>query len=322
MGIVSEDFTIDLRRLRVLRELERHGTVAATAVALHLTPSAISQQIAGLAKEVGAPLLERNGRGVRLTGQARILLEHAEVVHAQLERARADLAAWTEGQVGFVTIGAFATVISGIVAPALRRLQTTRPGIRPTVVEAEPPEVFTRLDAGEVDVAVAVDYRYSPPRADRRYCRADLLADPLDVVLPVDHPAAAGPSVRLADLAGEEWIVGNPGGCCAEIALAACAGAGFSPDVRHRSNDWDAIAALVAAGAGVAVVPRLAQPLRPAGLAVIPVTGPPPARHIFAAVRAGAEHSPDVAAVLAELRTAAAARLSGLTGVRAGHPAA
>ena len=105
MVSVSKDFTIDLRRLRVLRELEQRGTVSATAAALHLTPSAVSQQLAGLSRDVGAPLLEKHGRGVRLTGQARVLLSHAVVVHEQLERARADLAAWDEGTIGEVRVG-------------------------------------------------------------------------------------------------------------------------------------------------------------------------------------------------------------------------
>src|SRR6185437_328922 len=112
MEPISRDFTIDLRRLRVLRELEQRGTVAATASALHLTPSAVSQQLAGLSREVGAQLLEKHGRGVRLTGQARVLLSHATVVQEQLERARADLAAWQEGELGEVRVAAMSTAIS------------------------------------------------------------------------------------------------------------------------------------------------------------------------------------------------------------------
>jgi len=311
MEPLSRDFTIDLRRLRVLRELDQRGTVAATAAALHLTPSAVSQQLAALAREMGVPLLERRGRGVRLTGQARLLLEHAGAVQAQLERARADLAAWDEGELGFVTIGGFATAITGLVAPAMRALIAARPGIRLTVVEAEPPDIFTRLDTGDVDVAIAVDHRRAPPRNDQRYSRVDVLADPLDAVLPLDHPAADPTGVRLTDLAGDPWIGGNPGDFCSEVILALCATAGFSPAVRHHANDLDAIAALVAAGAGVALVPRLAQPLRPAGLVVCPVREHRAVRNIFAAVRAGAEKDPVLSVVLDELQKAAATHASG-----------
>lgn len=311
MEPISRDFTIDLRRLRVLRELEQRGTVAATASALHLTPSAVSQQLATLARELGVPLLERRGRGVRLTGQARLLLEHAGAVHAQLERARADLAAWDQGERGFVTIGGFATAITGLVAPAMRALAVARPGVRLTVMESEPPDVFTRLDAGDLDVAIAVDHRLGPARNDRRYSRVDLLADPLDAVLPVDHPAANPAGVQLTDLAGDPWIGGSPGDFCTEVILALCATAGFSPVVRHYSRDWDAIAALIAAGAGVALVPRLAQPLRAEGLVVCPVLGHRAIRSIFVAVRAGAEHDPVLSAVLGELQRAAGTHAAG-----------
>jgi DNA-binding transcriptional LysR family regulator len=304
----SRDFTIDLRRLRVLRELDQRGTVAATASALHLTPSAVSQQLAVLARELGVPLLERRGRGVRLTGQARLLLEHAGAVQAQLERARADLAAWDEGKLGFVTIGGFPSAIAGLVAPAMRELASARPGVRLTVVESEPPDIFTRLDAGDVDVAISVDHRLGPARDDRRYFRVDLLADPLDAVVPVGHPAASDPAgIRLTDLASDSWIAGNPGDFCTEVVLALCATAGFSPVQRHHSSDWDAVGALIAAGAGVALAPRLLQPLRAEGLVVRPVIGHRAVRNIFAAVRAGSQHDPVLSAVLEELRRAASA---------------
>jgi len=127
----SSTFMIDIRRFRVLRELRERGTIGATANALSLTPSAISQQIACLSRELGVPLLTPHGRGVRLTPQAQLLLEHAAAVDAQLERARADLAAFDEGTVGRVAVGAFATAISGLVAPALARLRRERPRLRP-----------------------------------------------------------------------------------------------------------------------------------------------------------------------------------------------
>jgi DNA-binding transcriptional LysR family regulator len=308
MESLSRDFTIDLRRLRVLRELDQRGTVAATASALHLTPSAVSQQLAGLAREVGAPLLERRGRGVRLTGQARVLLSHASVVAEQLERARADLAAWNAGTIGEVRVAAMSTAISALVAPATVRLHAERPGLEVRVVECEPPEVFTRLDVGDIDIALAVDYRDAPTRRDPRYHRVDLLVDRLDAVLPAGHPLADPAGVRLESLAAEPWVDSAPADPCALITAALCAAAGFSPDVRHHCTDWDALAALVAARLGVALVPRLAQPLRPAGLVVCPVIGAPAARLIFAVVRAGAQADPTTAAVLAMLELVAADR--------------
>lgn len=308
MATGSRDFTIDLRRLRVLRELDTHGTVAAAAGALHLTPSAVSQQLATLSRDVGAPLLERRGRGVRLTGAARLLLSHASVVQEQLERARADLAAWRGGTVGEVRVAGLSTGIAALVAPAVVRLRTERPGLDVRVVEAEPAEAFRRLDAGDADVVVAVDHEGAPMRTDPRYVRMDLLADRLDALLPAGHPLAGEDGVRLEELAGEPWIAADPRGACATITLAFCTAAGFRPDVRHHALEWDAVAALVAAGLGVALVPRLAQPLRPPGLVVRPLLGPPAARLLFAAARAGAQADPATGAVLGALNAVARER--------------
>jgi DNA-binding transcriptional LysR family regulator len=305
----SEVLTIDVRRLRVLRELAQRGTVGATAEALHLTPSAVSQQIAALARETGVPLVAPRGRGVRLTPQALLLLDHAAAIGAQLERARADLAGFRDGSRGQVALGAFATAIAALVAPALARLGRERPGLRLVVREIEAPACFTRLDAGDLDLVVTVDYRLGPGRADARYGRLELLDDPLRILLPADHPRAAQAAVALADLAEDPWVSGAERGPCHEVGLAACAAAGFNPQVRHQVNDWGAAAALVAAGQGVALVPALALPgALPPGVAVRPPAGPQvPGRHLYAAYRAGAGDHPSLAPVLAALAAAARA---------------
>lgn len=307
-GYMLEEPVIDLRRLRVLREVQRRGTVSGAAAALHLTPSAVSQQLSGLARDLGVPLLERQGRGVRLTGQAHVLLEHAAVVAEQLDRARADLAAWSDGIVGQVRVGALGTGITSLCAPALARLRETRPGIDVQVSEIEPPASFELLEMGELDVVVAVDYRDAPRRNDPRFQRVDLLTDQMDVVLPSAHPFANAQAerdgIRLDLLADERWVCSAPTDPCSMIMTAVCAVAGFSPDIRHHTSEWDSAAALVAAGAGVALIPRLAQPLRPAGLVTCPVVGAPAARLIIGVVRAGAQAAPPAVAfldVLAEL---------------------
>jgi DNA-binding transcriptional LysR family regulator len=297
MSTFSKDFTIDPRRLRVLREVGQRGTVTSAANGLHLTPSAVSQQIAALSRELGVPLLEKTGRGVRLTGQAQLILTHATVVQAQFERARADLAAFADGRIGRVSVAGFATAIGGIIAPAMRQLRTSRPGITVTAVEMEPPDIFTLLDKGELDIVVAVDYRKTPPRTDPHYYRVELMADLFDAVLPADHPLAKCESIDLAELAAEIFVTASPGTSCSEVTLATCAAAGFSPDVRHYSTDWNAIGALVSVGAGVALVPRLAQPLNRSGVVMRPLRQHA-ARNIFAAVRAGAQEDPVLGATL------------------------
>ena len=307
MDSLSPAFTIDLRRLTVLRELQRRGSVARTAEALHLTPSAVSQQLTALARDLGVPLTERDGRGVRLTGQARVLLDHADVIAAQLERARADLAAYEEGGRGTVTVGCFSSGILGLLPAALRALRERLPRVRVDVVEAEPPDLFTALDGGQVDVAVAVDFSAAPPHTDRRYTREDLLTDVLDVALPPDHPLAGRAEVPLRELATDTWIVGSALSCCGAVTRSVCAAAGFTPEIRHDVNDWAALAGLVEAGQGVALVPRLVRSLyAPRALALRPAEGEPPSRNVFAAVRAGAEGDPVLGAVREELRRAAA----------------
>lgn len=307
MSSVSEDFTIDLRRLRVLDTLDRHGTVTATAAALHLTPSAVSQQIAGLARELGVPLLERRGRRVVLTGQARVVLRHAASVREQLDRARADLLAFDDGAVGEVRIGSLTTGITALVAPALRRLRESAPGLLLRVDEHESREALDLVEAGALDLAVIAEFSGSPASTDPRYHREDLIVDVLDVVLPAGHPAADPDGVELSALADEDWVGGFPGDACSQITFAACAAAGFSPQIRHSGHGWDGDAALVAAGAGVALIPRSAQPLRPPDLITCPVIGTPAARVLFALTRAGHERDPGLSTVLTELTAVAAA---------------
>ncbi|MDX3454664.1 LysR family transcriptional regulator [Streptomyces sp. ME02-8801-2C] len=313
MEQVSGTFSIDLRRLAVLRELHRRGTLARTAEALHLTPSAVSQQIAALAREAGVPLTERDGRGVRLTGQARVLLAHADLIAAQLERTRADLASYGEGGRGSVTVGAFSSGILGLLPGALRALGERLPRVRVDVVESEPPDLFTALDAGQVDVAVAVDFHAAPPHTDTRYTRTDLLTDVLDIAVPAGHPLAARArddrgGIALRELAHDPWIVGAAHSCCGAITRAVCAAAGFTPDIRHAVNDWGALSALVEAGQGVALIPRLVQPLYAHRRIALLGTagGPPPSRNVFVAVRAGSEADPVLNAVRDQLRLTAA----------------
>ncbi|MDR3670161.1 MAG: LysR family transcriptional regulator [Holophaga sp.] len=299
----SETFTIDLRRLGVLRTLQERGTVVATVGALNLTPSAVSQQIAALSREAGVPLLIAQGRGVRLTPQAMLLLDHAAAMDAQWQRVRADLAAFDQGTVGRVRIGAFATAITGIVVPALIQLRRERPRLRLSILESEAPDCFTRLDAGDLDLVITVDHRDGPVSGDPRYHRRELQDDPLLAALAEDHPLAGRTALDLQDLAKGPWIVGAMRGPCQELGLAACAAAGFSPDIVHHANDWSAVFALVAADCGVALVPRLAVPAPPPpGVVLRALDGPrSPCRHVYAAVRAGAENHPGLLPVLAAL---------------------
>jgi DNA-binding transcriptional LysR family regulator len=289
---------LDVRRLRALREVSERGTIAAAAEALVLTPSAVSQQLSALEREVGEPLVEPNGRTVRLTPAAGVLLEHADVLFAQIERLEADLLHHRGAPRGTVRVAGFATGIAGVVAPAAGRLRAVAPDLRLHVTELETPEAFAALARREVDVVVGMVCEGAPGPDDARFTRRDLGADPLDVALPADHALAASPSVALAALSDEDWVAPPSGWSCEQVVRAGCAAAGFTPRVHHRSSDWLAVLAMVGAGFGVSLVPRLAQLRPPPGVALRPVAGTVPCRHLFAACRGGAEASPAVAATL------------------------
>jgi len=310
MESLRVDFMDDLRRLRVLREFRERETVTATAKALHLTPSAVSQQLAGLGRDVGFPVIERRGRRVALTSRGRRLLDHADRVFAHIERARHDLGSFDESLHGTVTIGASATAMIGIVPEVLERA-IELPGVTIRVQESDPPDVFDQLDAGRVEIAIAVNFTGSPGAGDPRYWCVDLGEDILDVALPVGHRLAGHTEVSLAQLAEESWITGSADGCCAVLTLTACAAAGFNPQVRHRIDDWHALTLHVAQGHGVALIPRLAQRDLPDGLVVRPVANGAPRRHLTAAVRQGAQDSPLIAEVLELVKEASATALAG-----------
>ncbi|WP_340557057.1 LysR family transcriptional regulator [Streptomyces sp. GSL17-111] len=298
---------IDPRRLRILRAAADHRTVTAAAAALYLTPSAVSQQLAALEQETGHTLLTRSGRGVRLTAAGEILLEHANAMLAQLERAEAELAAYAGGSAGEVTVAAFATGIAEVLAPAIVTLGVRRPGVRVRVRDAEGDASLPMVLDGEADVALAVEYRGAPREGDRRLVRVPLYAEPFDAVLHAGHPLAAEPEVALLSLADSDWIGPYPGNPCLDMVLLACELAGFDPRLRHSSDDFRAVVALAGAGAGVALVPRSAlRGMEVRDVVVRPVTGPAAFRRVFAAVRRGAEDHPLIRPVLDALGDAAA----------------
>lgn len=297
---------IDVRRLRVLRALADHGTVAAAAKALHLTPSAVSQQLAALEREVDQPIVEKRGRGLILTGAGEVLLEHAHALFAQLERAEADVAAHGCGELGKVTVGAFPTALAAIAAPAAQALATTHPRLHLELLDVESPHCFAALIEERIDLAISMQSESAPAVNDPRFSRWPLLDDPLDAVLPRDHPLADRSAIALDAMAAETWVGPSPGTSCLEVTLAGCAAAGFVPALVHRTNDFATMMTFVAAGLGVALVPRLAQDRVPRGVVIVPLRGTPPARRVFAATRRGSEARSVLAATGEALEAAAA----------------
>jgi DNA-binding transcriptional LysR family regulator len=301
---VQNRWMVDLRRVRALREVADRGTIAAAADALHLTSSAVSQQLAALEREVGVALIEPSGRTVRLTPAAHVLLEHAGPLFAQLERLRSELDAHAAGEIGDVRITAFPTAIAGIVAPAIADLKVTAPRVRVRVHEAEAPEALLALTDRTADVLITMESGHMPPIDDPRFHRRDLVRDTLDAVVPADHPLAAREQIELTDLAGDPWVAPLAGWSCDHVVQTGCQAAGFTPVVEHRTTDWFAAMSLVAAGLGVGLVPRLAQPHPPEGVVIRPLAGEAPCRHLFALCRGGAEHGRAIATVLDALERA------------------
>jgi DNA-binding transcriptional LysR family regulator len=295
---------VDLRRLRALRAVADHGTLAAAADALHLTPSAVSQQLSALEREVARPLLEPAGRSVRLTAAARVLLEHADALFAQLERLEGDLAAESGEPRGEIRVVGFPTALAGLLAPAARTLRAQAPGVRLRILELETPDAVAALARRDAELMLGMECSSAPQAGDARYHREDLLGDTLDAVLAVDHPLAGRARIALEELAREEWVAPPVGWSCDEVFHAGCRAAGFSPRIAHRAGDWQATMGLVSAELGISLVPRLAQTTPPPGVVVIPLAGVAPKRHVFAACRAGAEAAPAMRALLDALQAA------------------
>ncbi|MFI9149694.1 LysR family transcriptional regulator [Streptomyces sp. NPDC053367] len=293
----------DIRKLHILRTLREEGTVTATAEALRMTPSAVSQQLSNLARQLGVTLLESHGRRVRLTDAARLVLRHAEAVFEQLERADAALAAYAQGEAGEVRVGAFSTAVPALVVPAVRALRAGHPRVTVRIRETEAAEAYDLLAAGEIDLALSLA-AHAPTARDPRFDLHPLLADPLDVALPPGHPLAGALDLHLCDLAAEPWIFGGSGPW-SDITRTACESAGFTPHQAHSATGWTAILAMVGAGLGVALVPRLAA-VRRDGVAMRELAADRPVRHVLAAVRRGATEAPALSRVLEALRAAAA----------------
>jgi DNA-binding transcriptional LysR family regulator len=300
---------LDLRRLRLLQELHRRGTIAAVAEALQFTPSAVSQQLAVLERESGVPLLERSGRGVRLTDAALVLVRHADTLLERAELAEAELAEAAGSVAGRGRVAAFQSVALRLVAPAMRALARDAPGLRCELVEAEPEQSLPALALGDIDLVLADEWQHQPHSRPAGVERHDLHRDPVYLVLAEDHPAVRRHerAIPLAELAGEAWTTGHPGTGWEEITDRTCRQlGGFDPDVRHRANDSVVGLALVAHGLAVTLLPEFVAPGVHPGVAVRGIAEGSVYRDIFAATRSADAQRPSLRALLAAVRAAAA----------------
>ncbi len=297
---------LNVNRLRMLREVASRGTIAAAAEALFMTPSAVSQQMAVLEREAGAQLLERHGRGVRLTDIGSRLVTNTERILADIERAEADIAAASQGVVGRVRVSAFPTGARALLVPALAGLKERFPNLRVSMVDLEPEESLPALKNRDLDVVVAYEWGLLPRLADRGIEREQLLTEPVYLALPADHRLAGRGSVALADLRDEEWIVGRDATSMLDLVVAATRRQGYEPRTDFHSMDFQVILSAVGAGLGVALVPPLALIGNYPSVQITRVRDLSIERTIWAAVRKGSRGTPGIAAVLDALERAAA----------------
>lgn len=303
---------LNVNRLRLLREVAARGTIAAAADALFLTPSAVSQQLALLEREAKVPLLERDGRRVRLTPAGRELVEDAERIFAEIERAEARLDAHAHGVLGPLRTCAFPTAARALLVPALARLKKEHPDLLVSMVDLEPEESLPMLKAGELDVVVTYGFDRLPERSDPGTERFLLFSEPISIALPANHPCAEG-ALRVADLSKEQWIVGHDGSSFLEVVVRICNDAGFEPKVDLHSNDYQVILAAVQDGLGVAIVVPTALFADYPGVVIREPVDVSMRRHVHAVVRAGSSGRPAIAAALDALREAAASLACELT---------
>jgi DNA-binding transcriptional LysR family regulator len=298
---------LDVRRMKVLREVAERGSIAAAAQALAFTPSAVSQQIATLEREAGVALVERGPRSIRLTEAGRALVEHTEGILASLAAAEADIQAIAGVRGGMLRLASFPTAYATIMPAAIGGFRRRHPGVELTLTEADPLASLARLKSGELDLALLFEYDYVPLPEDDAVERMPLADDAIRVLLPHGHREARRRAVPLDALAGEPWITSTARSSCHEFVSRACRATGFEPDIRFESDDHGVWQGLVAAGVGVALAPDLALENLHPGVEARPVALHPLKRRIYTAYRAGGR-SPAIEAMLEVLQDTVAAR--------------
>jgi DNA-binding transcriptional LysR family regulator len=310
---------LNVHRLRILREIAARGTIARAAEALYLTPSAVSQQMAVLEREAGVELLERVGRGVRLTPAGQHLVAHTERILAQLEEAQADIDAVAHGVAGSLKTCAFPTAARALLVPALARLRSGYPDLRLTMVDLEPEESIPLLKVGDLDLLLTYEFDQLPKPEDSGVEKVVLMREPMAIAMPVTHPLADGRPVRIADLRDEQWVVGRDGSPFLEIQVRIANEAGYQPKVDLHSNDYQVILAAIEAGLGVALVPPIARFAEYPGVVFRQPQDIPITRRIVAVIRRGSGGSPAIGAGLRALRSVAKERANAFAheGVRA-----
>lgn len=273
------------------------------AEAMYRSPSGVSRQLRELARDLGVPLFDHVGRRVQLTEAGRTLVLHAHTLAEQAEQAVAAVRAAADEMSGQVVVGGHITALGSLIAPAISRLRSRHPALRIIAEERQPREAIPGLLSGAIDLAVMPVGTESPSSSDARCAVVDVGIEPIDLLVPQDHRLAGADGIALSEAAAEEWILGSRKHDSRDETLGACHRAGFNPRPAHYAQDWSAVASLVTADLGVALVPRsVPTQWYPGTVRVILGGYTPPMRRIIACSRAGAATAPALGAVIEELR--------------------
>jgi DNA-binding transcriptional LysR family regulator len=294
---------LDVRRMRVLREVAQRGSFSAAAEALSFTQSAVSQHVAALEREVGMRLLERGRSGPKLTDAGRSLVAHTDAVLCRLDEAERDLAAIAGLEGGELRLASFPSASATLVTEAVAAFVERYPKVAMAVVEAEPEESLPMLAAGDLDIAIVFDYPDFP--ADTAQADLDLvplLTESMYVALPEAHKLSGAESIRIADLAEDAWLCGVGPSSCSDVVKSVCREAGFQPRIAFESDDYNVLQGYVAAGLGVTLLPDLAMHALREGVAIRPVRPQAPQRRVWAAAREAGVRSVATDAMLEELQ--------------------
>ena len=289
---------LDVRRMKVLREVAACGSFSAAAESLSFTQSAISQQVAALERETGTKLVERGPRGIRLTQAGEVLVKHADAVLARLSCAEEELQALAGLRGGRLALSTFQSAGATLVPRAVAAFHQRYPDVELALTQAEPAEATQLLRAGDLDLAIVYDFDGIPGGLEEGLDAVHLIDDRYDLLLARDHPLADKARVRMADLADERWVNSTQGCGCRQAVVQACAQAGFEPKVAFETDEILSVQALVANGMGVTLMPQLALTAVHPGVAVRPVGREAPIRHIYAARMRDAYRSPATQAML------------------------
>jgi DNA-binding transcriptional LysR family regulator len=286
---------LDVRRMRVLREVAIQGSFSAAAEALSFTQSAVSQQIAALERETGTILVQRSARGVRLTEAGEALVRHADAVLARLAEAEAELEAIAGLRGGRLRMAAFESAGATLMPLAIADFRGKHPGIELSMSLGEPEEKEPQLKSGELDLVLGFGSRFAQEDAIERHF---LLEDPMLLVLPREHPLANKRNLRLADLADDPWIASTRDCECNRLINRACAIAGFEPRIAFQTDDYTAMQGFVAAGVGVSMIAELGLTSIRDDIIVRSLGRETPVREVFAMTAADAHRTPATHAML------------------------